>query len=82
MSGYHKAKIAKGVLGEVSKIEEEFLEFQDALNQGSKIMALVELSDMIGAIKAYLKKDYNLTLDDLMIMDNLTRRAFEAGHRS
>lgn len=78
--GYHLSPIQKGVFGEPSKISEEFFEFADALEQGNNLMALQELSDMIGAIEAYVMK-YNLTLDDLIKMKNATRRAFESGHR-
>ena len=48
--GYHLRKIAKGSPGEASKIKEELEEFLDAVDQGVKIMALVELSDLYGAI--------------------------------
>jgi hypothetical protein len=81
MDGYHINKIDKGVIGEISKIREEFEEFIDAIQQYNKIMALVELSDLIGAIEAYTKKHHNITLDDLNIMKNATKRAFESGER-
>lgn len=82
MSGYHLNKIEKGVLGESSKIMEEVLELQDAEKQDVKIMALIELSDMVGAIQMYLNKHYpDITLNDLIAMSNVTKRAFESGHR-
>lgn len=56
MAGYHLRKISKGVLGELSKVKEELEEAEDAQAQGVKIMLLVELSDMIGAIKAVAEK--------------------------
>ncbi|AXQ69170.1 hypothetical protein HOU02_gp555 [Caulobacter phage CcrBL9] len=80
--GYHVRLIPKGVLGEVSKIKEEFAEFEDAMEQGSLIMALVELSDMQGAIKAWLAKHApGVSLDDLNTMSLITERAFRNGRR-
>ena len=78
--GYHKTEIEKGIFGEFSKIKEEFLEAQDALEQNNHIMLLVELSDLLGAIDAYVGK-FKLTLDDLIIMKNATKSAFEDGSR-
>lgn len=81
--GYHKANIKKGVLGESSKIQEELDELVDAEAQGAKIMALCELSDIIGAIRAYLEKKHpDTTLDDLLCMSRLTESAFKDGHRT
>jgi hypothetical protein len=54
--GYHITKINKGVLGEWSKIKEEWEEFEDAKAQGSKIMMMVELSDVYGAVQAFYEK--------------------------
>jgi hypothetical protein len=51
MAGYHLQTIKKGKLGTVSKIQEELDEAVDSLNQRVKIMLLVELSDLIGAVK-------------------------------
>lgn len=79
--GYHKRKIERGEFGEFSKIKEEFEECQDAIDQNNKVMVLLELSDMLGAIEEYCKK-YNLTLEDLIEMKNATKRAFESGSRS
>lgn len=80
--GYHIKKIEKGVNGEISKIEEELNELKDAQLQGVKIMELVELSDLIGAVELYLEKYHsNTTLNDLIEMKNVTRRAFENGRR-
>lgn len=80
MPGYHVADITKGVLGEPSKIEEEFLEFKDAVDQDNPVMAIHELSDLIGAMEAYAK-NYNITLDDLITMTRTTQRAFKSGDR-
>lgn len=81
--GYHLKQIKKGSIGEISKIQEEIDELQDAHNQQSKIMELVELSDLVGAIKLYLIKHHPATrLADLEIMADITARAFQNGHRS
>lgn len=80
MAGYHLKKIKKGVLGELSKIREELEEAEDAQVQGVKIMLLVELSDMIGAIKAVAEKQ-GCTLEDLIKMQEVTERAFKSGAR-
>lgn len=79
--GYHMRDIPRGVFGEPSKIIEEALEFQDAIEQNNKVMALVELSDLIGAIEAYVSKS-GITLEDLVAMKDATKRAFEDGTRT
>ena len=80
--GYHIMKINKGEFGELSKIQEELDELKDAVYQGSSIMALIELSDIIGAIDGYLAKHHpNQTLGDLIKMAELTGRAFKSGER-
>lgn len=79
--GYHVTKIPKGEVGEFSKIEEELLEAKDAQKQGCKIMELVELSDMYGAIELYIEKKFQLTMDDLKSMSKITQRAFRNGAR-
>jgi hypothetical protein len=78
--GYHKYKINKGTLGLPSKIREEYEEFVDAVQQENHIMAIIELSDMLGAMEAYIKR-YKMNLDDLIIMKNATKSAFEDGSR-
>ncbi|UTC29060.1 hypothetical protein MARCHEWKA_05510 [Brevundimonas phage vB_BpoS-Marchewka] len=78
--GYHLTPIAKGVLGEPSKIIEEAAEFADAVQQGATIMGLVELADLQGAIRAYLAR-FNLTMADLDTMADITERAFVNGRR-
>ncbi len=81
--GYHLADIPRGELGEVSKIKEELAELDDALAQDCKVMALVELSDLIGAIEHYLVKHHpGVTLADLQRFSAITRRAFENGRRT
>lgn len=79
---YHLAEIPRGVYGEVSKIEEELAELKDAIAQGNRIMALVELSDLVGAVEGILIQHYaGIDLADLIVMAGATRRAFESGHR-
>lgn len=81
--GYHKATIVRGVFGDDSKIFEEVDEFADALDQGVTLMALVELSDLIGAIRGYLAKHHpSITLDDLIAMSDVTHRVFSTGYRT
>jgi hypothetical protein len=83
LPGYHLAAITKGQLGEISKLREEIDELADAEAQGARVMALVELSDLVGAVKAYLEAHYpGFTLTDLDIMADITARAFRNGRRS
>lgn len=79
--GYHLAPISKGTLGELSKVKEEIQELEDAIMQDSKILAGHELSDLYGALEAYASKTFNLTMDDLKKMSDITKRAFKNGHR-
>lgn len=80
--GYHLREIAKGAVGEPSKIFEEVEEFADALEQGVELMALIELSDLVGAVEAYLAKHHtSLKLEDLRAMSDVTKRAFVNGRR-
>lgn len=62
MAGYHTTYIKRGKLGAFSKVEEEFYEFVDSQNQDAKIMGLIELSDLIGALHVYLEKHFDLDL--------------------
>jgi len=80
VKGYHLYNIPKGEMGSSTKITEEYMEFEDAVRQGNVLMSLQELSDMIGAIEAFVE-NYNITLNDLITMKNATKRAFETGHR-
>lgn len=81
--GYHTTDIPKGAVGELSKVREELLEAMDAEAQGCRLMVLVELSDMLGAVRLYMEKYHpGYTMDDLLKMSDITRRVFENGHRS
>ena len=80
--GYHLRDIPKGEFGEPSKVLEEALEFMDAIEQGADVMALVELSDLYGAVGAWLAKRHpTLGVCDLQKMSSITERAFRNGHR-
>lgn len=80
--GYHLDMIKKGELGRSSKILEEVQELIDAEEQGVRVMQLAELSDIVGAIKAYLRKNFHgINLVDLEKMADVTWRAFENGRR-
>lgn len=82
--GYHLASsgISKGELGEISKIQEELDELSDAMAQGCRIMALLELSDLIGAVELFLEKYFSgFTTEDLLTMQRITKRAFQNGVR-
>jgi hypothetical protein len=79
--GYHTRIITKGKMGEFSKVEEEIQELLDAREQNVKVMELIELSDLLGAIEAYVGAKYNLTLPDLLAMMEKTKQAFKDGTR-
>lgn len=80
--GYHKREIEKREFGTSGKIMEEVEEFMDAKEQGIRLMELQELSDLLGAVEGYLEKNHQgYTLDDLIKMSKVTRRAFESGRR-
>lgn len=83
MAGYHLKEIPKGVLGEASKIKEELLELEDALEQDAEIMVLIELSDLFGAIESFLERRYDsvFSMEDLKKMSDITKRAFQSGAR-
>lgn len=78
---YHKNEIPKGVVGHFSKIQEEYLELEDAYQQGDKILQLCELSDLIGAIDLYTKTEFNMSLSDLISFSNKTMEAFKENKR-
>lgn len=44
-------------------------------------MQAVELCDLLGAVELYAKKQLGLTLEDLITFKDITKRAFESGHR-
>lgn len=78
--GYHKQTIKKGIIGEFSKIREEFEELTDAEEQKCKGLIICELCDLVGAIEEYAKK-YNLSLEDIKQFSDMTKSAFKEGKR-
>ena len=78
--GYHLEKIEKGVLGEPSKIAEEVAELADAMKQGNRILAMVELSDVYGALELVAER-LGTNMAEVAMMAAATRRAFEDGDR-
>ena len=64
----------------MSKVREELEELGDAIEQGVRIMALLEMADLYGALRA-LAAEYEVSMKDLEAMDNVTARAFEHGER-
>jgi len=79
-NGYHTTEIKKGEIGTISKIQEELDELKDAEKQNSKIMMMVELSDLYGALEEFCLAQ-KLTIEDLRIFSDITKRAFKNGRR-
>jgi NTP pyrophosphatase (non-canonical NTP hydrolase) len=81
--GYHLTEIPRGEYGEISKILEEAAELKDAMEQGNKLMVLIELADLLGAVDGYLDRYYGdkMTIDNLITMADATKRVFKYGHR-
>lgn len=71
---FHIDDITRGIYGTISKLEEEILEFKDAIKQDSLIMANLELADMYGALEG-LANSNNLSMLDLKKMSDITKRA-------
>lgn len=78
--GYHLRPIIKGTFGETSKIKEELDELEEAFEQDNKILALVEIADLYGALEAVAEK-LGVTMDDVKKMSEATKRAFQSGER-
>lgn len=82
LPGYHLSPIRKGTIGEPSKIREELQELEDAVAQKDRILMLVELADMYGAMELFMEKHLaGMTMEDLRVFAHTTRRAFENGRR-
>lgn len=79
--GYHFREITKGSIGAVSKVREELEELEDAAAQNNKILQLVELSDLYGAVEA-VARTLGVTIDDVAAMSAATERAFRLGERA
>lgn len=80
MSYHLRPIIPQGIFGQVSKVLEEIDEYVESTEQGNKIMAAVELSDIYGALEA-VAATHGLQMSDLAIMAQATKRAFETGER-
>lgn len=79
--GYHLTKIKRGIVGEISKIQEELDELRDAAGR-NKILELCELSDICAAIQRYIEKHHpGTTMEDLVGMGRLTISSFNEGER-
>lgn len=75
MAGYHEKEIKKGILGQYSKVIEEFEEFSDSMTQDCIIMAILELSDLIGSARYYYydnnkKNQWDYLMADLFIIQH------------
>lgn len=85
--GYHTKYIKKGVLGEISKLIEEYEELNDS--GGSNILMLCELSDYYGALIHYIEKYsildeveikyFDLAQDDLDLLQSIQRFNYHHG---
>ena len=78
---YHKLKIHKHAINSPYKLQEEFLEYIDAISTGNKIMAVQELADIYGALENEANK-FKLNMNDLKVMSDLTKKVFKEGVRT
>jgi phosphoribosyl-ATP pyrophosphohydrolase len=68
------------VYGKFSKIKEEFEELQDAVDQGNKILTMVEIADLYGAIEGYVIAQ-GIEMKDVVEFSNATKAMFWEGIR-
>lgn len=78
---YHKLKIHKHAINSPYKLQEEFLEYIDAISTGNKIMAVQELADIYGSLENEANK-FKLNMNDLKVMSDLTKKVFKEGVRT
>lgn len=78
---YHKLTIHKHDHRSPFKLQEEVLEYLDAVASNNKVMAMQELSDVYGSLESEISK-YGLTVEDLKIMSDTTKQVFEKGTRT
>jgi phosphoribosyl-ATP pyrophosphohydrolase len=78
--GYHKSNIDKGVYGQFSKVKEEYEELLDAKDQGDKILTILEICDLYGALEGYANT-LGYSIQDVIKFSNLTKEAFRDGSR-
>lgn len=81
--GYHLRPIkVRGEFGTIEKMEEELDELREAMEQNNKILALIELTDLYGALRGYLETHFpDISMEDVKNMSDATRRAFLEGDR-
>lgn len=77
---YHNIKIPKTHHTSHFKIQEEVMEYLDAISSGNKIMAIQELSDVYGCLEN-LTHSLGYSVDDLKVMSDTTKRVFNGGIR-
>lgn len=59
--------IERGVIGEFSKIKEEFLELEDAIyNIKNDLHTEMEISDLLGAIQLFVKNKCNNSFEEIL----------------
>lgn len=75
---YHKLKIHKHSVDSPYKLQEEFLEYIDAIATGNNVMAVQELSDLYGCIENEVQK-LGMTVDHLKTMSDVTKGVLGTG---
>lgn len=80
MSYHLRPIIIKGKYGDLSKVYEELDELAESLEQNNRILALVELSDLYGAIEA-LAETLGTNIIEIAKMSDATKRSFKSGER-
>lgn len=79
---YHKKPILKGDYGNSSKVLEELREFEEAVREGSKLVAFCELADLKGAVDALIDhflSDSQITKEDVEKLSQQTKESFLVG---
>lgn len=74
-SYFHVMPVRQGTYGELSKIQEELDEALDAETRGQKLLLMIELSDIIGAVAGVAER-HGYSLDDLIQFSELRRNVF------
>ena len=80
MSYHLRPIVPQGQLGNISKVLEEADEYQEAMEQDNKLLAMCELADLYGALES-VAENFNLTMADLKKMSDRTKSAFQDGTR-
>ena len=79
---YHTREFVKGAHGTADKIVEEALEVLDSMQQGIRVMALHECSDVISAVRGFVSKEFpGIDFSEVLAMSAVTDRAFNSGKR-